>query len=297
MRPRPGSAHAEAVARRLELLSAELAAVRGEGPPPGPDPEQIVRPREAQHTRVRPRPAAGAGGRIPAAPPEVSDEAPPIPVPGRHAARRRPGGLVLPVGQVALGPAQLSVVAVVALLGLALTTWWVLRSEPEPIAPVSSGPGLTTPAPASPSATAPTEVVVDVAGKVRRPGIAVLEPGARVVDAIKAAGGVRRGVDTSALNLARVLVDGEQILVGVTPPPGVAASAAADPEGAGGPLVNLNTASATDLERLPGVGPVTAEAIIAFRDEHGPFTAVDQLLDVSGIGEATLAEIAPHATI
>ena len=121
--------------------------------------------------------------------------------------------------------------------------------------------------------------------------------GARVVDALEAAGGARPGVDLSGLNLARVLVDGEQVVVGVPAPAGVAASALASPGAPGGPLVNLNTASQSELEALPEVGPVTAQAILAWRDQHGGFTAVDELLEVDGIGEKTMAELAPHVTL
>jgi competence protein ComEA len=136
-----------------------------------------------------------------------------------------------------------------------------------------------------------------VVGKVRRPGIAVLPPGARVVDAVEAAGGVRRGVDPATVNMARLLSDGEQVVVGG--PPGSPAGPPAPTSGpaAGGGLVNLNTADQAALETLPGVGPVTAAAILEWRAEHGAFTAVEELLEVSGIGDATLAEIAPHVTL
>jgi competence protein ComEA len=147
-------------------------------------------------------------------------------------------------------------------------------------------------------------VVVDVAGKVRRPGIATLPIGSRVVDALEAAGGVRHGVDLTTLNLARLLVDGEQIVVGVPPPGGVAAPAASAAGGVAGgaavggaPMVNINSATQVQLEELPGVGPVTAQAILQWRTDNGPFTAVDELLEVSGIGDATLAEIAPFVTL
>jgi competence protein ComEA len=178
----------------------------------------------------------------------------------------------------------------------------VLRGQAEAVDPTPAAPrALATPVPIggnpSASASGSGELVVDVAGKVRRPGIAVLEPGDRVIDAIRAAGGARRRADLSGLNLARLLVDGEQVVVGIPPPPGIAASAAGDPAAQAGALVNINTATATQLEELPGVGPVTAESIIAFRSEHGAFTDVEELLDVSGIGDATLAEIAPHVTI
>lgn len=140
-------------------------------------------------------------------------------------------------------------------------------------------------------------MTVDVAGKVRRPGIAVLDEGARVIDALEAAGGVRAGVDVAGLNLARVLVDGEQILVGVAPPAGVAATTVPTTGAPPAALVDLNTADGAQLETLPEVGPVTAASILAWRDTHGGFTSVDELLEVDGIGEATLAKIAPHVTV
>ncbi len=164
---------------------------------------------------------------------------------------------------------------------------------------------------ASVGATAPTSapggsVTVDVAGRVRRPGVVVLGAGSRVVDALEAAGGARRGVGLRALNLARVLVDGEQVLVG-PPPAGEPAAAAVgavpgtSPSQTGAPdavaPVSLNTADQVTLETLPQVGPVTAQAILAWREQHGAFTAIEELLEVDGIGDATLAQIAPHATL
>ena len=143
-------------------------------------------------------------------------------------------------------------------------------------------------------------VIIDVAGKVRRPGIATLPLGSRVVDALEAAGGARRNVNLTSLNLARLLIDGEQIVIGVPPPGGVAAPAASAPGAVGGaasPLVNLNSATQAELETLPGVGPVTAAAILQWRTDYGTFTSVDELLEVSGIGDATLAEMAPFVTI
>ena len=162
---------------------------------------------------------------------------------------------------------------------------------------------------ASTGASAATDggsVTVDVAGRVRRPGVVVLASGSRVVDALEAAGGARRGVGLGALNLARVLVDGEQVLVG-PPPRGVPAAAAlpgtttatvpgATASSTGPATVSLNTADQATLETLPQVGPVTAQAILAWREQHGAFSAVEELLEVDGIGPATLAQIAPHAT-
>ncbi len=273
------------MARRLELLSAELAGVRGDPP---------VQPREPPHDQEHPPP-------------------PLVPEPGRHAARR--GGaserwLPEPVrGRVGLGAPQLAVVAVLVALGLAATTWWVVRADPDPVAPVApaaaptealaSPAGDPSPAAGEAGGAAEGSVTVDVAGKVRRPGIAVLDSGARVVDAIKASGGVRPGVDLGDLNLARVLVDGEQVMVGVAAPaavpPGASAPAPA-PSGAA-TLVNINTADLTLLETLPEVGPVTAQAIVSWRDSNGGFTAVEELLEVDGIGEATLASMAPFVTV
>jgi competence protein ComEA len=148
------------------------------------------------------------------------------------------------------------------------------------------------------------EIVVDVVGRVRKPGIAVLAAGSRVVDAVKAAGGLRPGTRPDGLNLARPLVDGEQIVVGraavpLASPTTVPGAGGASGAASGAPtaLVNLNTADEAALDTLPGVGPVTAAAILEWRAQHGGFTAVEELLEVSGIGEATLAEIAPHVTV
>jgi competence protein ComEA len=213
-------------------------------------------------------------------------------------------------GRVRLTAGHLSVVALLVAAAFAVTAWWVVRAEGAatvvPAAtwsdadPASSaaGPLVTPAAEAVPATeTEPAVVVVDVAGKVRLPGIATLPLGSRVVDAIEAAGGVRRGVDLTSLNLARVLVDGEQIVVGLPQPAGVAAPAASAPGGTTGPMVNINVASQSELEELPGVGPVTAAAILQWRTDNGPFTAVDELLEVSGIGDATLAEIDPFVTL
>ncbi len=213
-------------------------------------------------------------------------------------------------GRVRLTSAQLALLALAVVAGVALAGWWTLRSSTgEPIAPaaVPASPsvvaGLQTaaadPTPGSTpgAATGGSTVVVDVAGAVRRPGIVVLDSGSRVVDALAAAGGPRRGVDLGSLNQARLLLDGEQILVGAraTTAPGVAASAPA----VGGPpsLVNINSATGEQLEELPGVGPVTATAIIDWRTTNGGFTSIEELLEVDGIGDATLADLAPHVTL
>jgi competence protein ComEA len=144
-------------------------------------------------------------------------------------------------------------------------------------------PGVPSQVAGDPSGT----VVVDVTGRVRRPGLVTLPGGSRVADAIRAAGGVRPGTDLSTLNLARKLIDGEQIAVGV---PGMAAPGPGAPPGQTNP-VDLNTATATDLDALPGVGPVLAQRIVDWRAAHGGFTSVQQLRQVSGIGDSKFAEL------
>jgi competence protein ComEA len=130
------------------------------------------------------------------------------------------------------------------------------------------------------------QIVVDVAGKVRRPGLVRLPEGARVDDALRAAGGVVPGADTLTLNRARKLMDGEQLVVGLEPAPGAGGGSAT----AGGRL-NLNLATVEDFDGLPGIGPVLAQRIVDWRTEHGRFASVDQLREVSGIGEAKYASL------
>jgi competence protein ComEA len=151
---------------------------------------------------------------------------------------------------------------------------------PEPATPV-----------AHPSARA-EQVVAAVAGKVRRPGLVTLASGSRVADAIAAAGGLLPGTDVGYLNLARKVTDGELIVVGA-PPPGAQAGAGTGPGeiGAPGGKVNLNTATLQQLDGLPGVGPVLAQRILSFRDEHGAFRSVTDLRQVDGIGPARYEQL------
>ena len=137
---------------------------------------------------------------------------------------------------------------------------------------------------------------MDVVGRVRHPGLVRLPAGSRVDDAVRAAGGAVPGTDLSGLNLARVLVDGEQIAVGISPrvPP---ASGAGGPSSGGTGLINLNSATAEQLDVLPGIGPVLAQRILDWRTQHGRFTSVDQLRQVSGIGAAKYADIRALVTV
>lgn len=189
------------------------------------------------------------------------------------------------------GTGARAVVAGVALVGLVLgALWWLTRQAPPPVEatlPLVDATALTTPT----STTAPSEVVVHVAGAVLAPGVHRLPPGARVVDAVEASGGLAPDADASAVNLAALLVDGAQVYVprlGEAPPAVAAVGASA--ADASGP-VDLNTADAALLETLPGIGPATAAAIIDHRERHGPFASVEGLLEVRGIGEAKLAAL------
>lgn len=141
-------------------------------------------------------------------------------------------------------------------------------------------------------------VVVHVAGAVVRPGVHRLAAGARAIDAVDAAGGALAEADLGRLNLAALVEDGQQVYVprvGEERPsaPDAGAGSVADASGGGvaSQPVDLNTATVDELDELPGIGPSIAAAIASYRDEHGPFTSVDQLIDVRGIGEARLEEL------
>ena len=312
MRTRRALDQDAALSRRLAQLGDELSAHPGAvrpARPQAPPADLTSEPWWDDHTRLAaPRrqpapvaPVAPVGSSLPGLPRRGS--APP----GRHAAAR-------PRGPAGLGPAQLAAVAVVVAAGLAVTCWWLVRGSARPAPDLAAAPaaGLVSAGPAvapvddsggsgdrpAGGAAAPPTVTVDVAGKVRHPGIAVLDAGSRVVDALKAAGGARPGTDLTGLNLARVLVDGEQVVVGSAPPPGAAAQAVPSDSPSGPPaLVNLNTATEAELDTLPDVGPVTAASILQWRDQHGGFTSVDELLEVDGIGEVTLGKLAPYVTV
>lgn len=178
----------------------------------------------------------------------------------------------------------------------------------------ADGAGAAEPAGASASSV-PAELVVHVSGAVASPGVVRLPPGARVDDALRAAGGATGEAELASVNLARPVVDGEQIHVPVPgeEPPAVAAPApAADAPPAGdagagdgtagggeevGGLIDLNTASVAELDELPGVGPAIAQRIVDHREQNGPFESVDQLEEVSGIGPATLEKMRDRATV
>ncbi|MFD9035934.1 helix-hairpin-helix domain-containing protein [Streptomyces sp. NPDC059567] len=200
--------------------------------------------------------------------------------------------------------AALAVVLVVA-AGFAGRYFWAGRPEavraPEVVRaaplPESGASALVSAEPTAGAPPPPPAVVVDVSGKVRQPGVLTLPGGSRVADALRAAGGVKPGTDVTGLNRARVLIDGEQVVVGLpTVPnaagPGVGAGGGGAAGVRAGPL-SLNSATVEQLDTLPGVGPVLAQHIVDHRLEHGGFRSVAELREVTGIGERRFAELAP----
>lgn len=208
-------------------------------------------------------------------------------------------------------------VAAAAVVVALITGWYVLsgRSHSSTLAPTfqpalpsavatrsGAAAAISGAATAVSGATTPTVsqvLVVDVVGKVLHPGVYRLPDGARIDDALRAAGGALRGVDLTPLNLAQKLTDGAQVAVGVAgAPAGVAGSASTDSSGTSGSTpVNLNTATVDQLDTLPGVGPVLAQRIVDWRTAHGRFDSVDQLNQVSGIGDAKFADLKSLVTV
>ncbi|WP_198664257.1 helix-hairpin-helix domain-containing protein [Jiangella endophytica] len=233
-------------------------------------------------------------------------------------------------GRLGLERIQLAVIVLVVLIGAIGAAVLFLRARPEvvPIEPelVATGtpvagttPPADTPDPTAPSAEAPADgappnqpgapatgtaapIIVHVAGLVARPGVVELPSGSRVVDAIDAAGGATPDADLTPINLARVLADGEQVLVTADPPPAAppaqpAPPAGDPPEATSSRPVSLNSATAAELESLPGIGPTLAGRILDWREQNGRFTSIDELREVSGIGEQRFAELEPLVTL
>jgi len=217
----------------------------------------------------------------------------------------------------------------VGLLVAAVLAWWLLRPAPPPVEatlPLAEGAAgtLATDAGAEGAATASTSappsstippLVVQAAGAVRSPGLYRLDAGARVDDLIRAAGGLTERADRDRINLAAPLADGQRVWLpvrGQEEVPDVVTEGGAGGGGGGGGTgaespsggdggaagpIDLNRADEAALDALPGVGPATAQAILTYRTESGPFRSVDDLLEVPGIGEAKLAQIRPLVTV
>ncbi len=216
------------------------------------------------------------------------------------------------------GRAGAIALAAIAATAVLVAIFTLMRDQPAPVRsaklpPVDAVASASRRPGPSPTAKPDQPVVVSVVGLVHTPGLVTLAPGARIADALKAAGGTTDGADTLGLNMARQVDDGEQIVVGIAPvkgqPPVLGSSVSSGTAASGAPgtvshpdrpnkpahgaVVNLNTATVQQLDALPGVGPVTAAAIVAWRDANGKFTRVDQLAEVDGIGPGRLEKLRP----
>ena len=181
---------------------------------------------------------------------------------------------------------------------------WYWRSLPRPVRIEAAASGSDASHPGSASAgpaASPTpgpELVVDVAGWVRHPGVYRFHQGDRVIDAIQAAGGAKPGANLAAINEAALLQDAQQVLVARRGAgSGGAGGGGSGGAGTAGGKINLNTATLDQLETLPGIGEVIGQRIIDYREQHGPFHSVDDLLDVSGIGPSHLADVKDLVTV
>ncbi|MFC9791513.1 helix-hairpin-helix domain-containing protein [Streptomyces sp. NPDC127584] len=278
--------------------------------------------------------AEGPSPGEPGAPPGVVDRGTPPGARARWAAVLRDRTPVWVRTRVGLEPRALGALTVVLVVAAALAGGYYWAGRPEPVrapelvraAPVAAAPAVPvdSAAPVAPAASAASatrtgpgvvpgavpgaagggaRVIVDVGGKVRRPGVLTLPAGSRVADALRAAGGAEPGADLTTLNRARVLFDGEQVLVGL---PGVLGAPGAPVGGSGGVVgagpgggvgggpgvpLSLNAATVEQLDTLPGVGPVLARHIVDHRAEHGGFRSVGELREVNGIGERRFAEL------
>ncbi|MFC1429530.1 ComEA family DNA-binding protein [Streptacidiphilus sp. N1-3] len=250
---------------------------------------------------------------------EPGDLPPPLlpPLPALPSASARVRSLLPLAVQERLDLDRRAVVGLCVLLVLALgygvQHFWVGRPEPVAV-PVAETAGTATAGATAASVVSPEPtvggtgtapkaagaagatggVIVDVAGRVRRPGVRTLRPGARVQDALRAAGGALAGTDLTNLNLARIVNDGEEIIVGGTAaaaPGGPGAPGVPGVPAAAGSPLSLNTATADQLDALPGLGPVLVQRIIQYRDQHGGFRSVDDLRQISGFGERRLKDL------
>lgn len=279
-------------------------------PAPVPVPVREPEPVPVREPEPVPAPVSETAGEAPGGTPRVRRLV--------SAVRERlPLWVRLRCGMAPRTPVVLGLVLLAA-VGVAAFHFWSVRPQavraPEPVAdeaaasalppdPSRSGAPDPVPRPAAgepPDAGRSGQIVVDVSGKVRRPGVRRLPAGSRVADALDAAGGVRAGTDVTGLNRARLLMDGEQVVVGLPPGPPVSGAAGGGPAGTDGPggpgpsaPLSLNTATAEQLETLPGVGPVLAQHMIDYRAENNGFRSVDELRQVNGIGDRRFAELQP----
>ena len=235
----------------------------------------------------------------------MTDPTPPPTPAGRLVERWLPGGTrgVAAVRSWA-NRHRIAVVAAITVAVIMIVITTIMATQPQP---TEVPPPLPPAISAVPTATpTPTTLVISVVGKVANPGLVTLTNGARVADALRAAGGALPGTDDTALNLARRLTDGEQIYVGI-PVPTNANTGADAPAPPDTPLpatgkksgkaatpttkVNLNTATTDELQTLPGIGPAMAQRILTWRTQHGHFDSINQLREVGGIGDTRFAKL------
>jgi competence protein ComEA len=201
---------------------------------------------------------------------------------------------------------HVGVIGVLLILGLITAGWLLLRARPVAVASPGELVTMSTPVQSAPTASPTTGkratmLVVHVLGAVRHPGLVKLPENSRVQDAIDAAGGLTGRADPGELNLAQPLADGQQVVIGTAGDPtgevrdGRESGAGSSPSVTA--TLDLNHANQAQLEQLPGIGPVTAGAILAWRQQHGRFSRIEELQEVDGIGPKTYAQIAPHVRV
>lgn len=277
----PDPVLSDVVRQRLAALLAEVPARRALNEPVWADDDEVAS-----------GPLSNRAGPVGAARSENADDQARQEVPVMAARLGEAGRVVWDFSRSHLGA-----VALVVLTGCLWGGFNVLQARSTPVVPVATPSVVVAPTPSR--STAPT-VLVHVLGEVRRPGVVELPEGARVKDGIAAAGGLTDKAVPGELNLAAVVSDGSQLVIGSKRAPGseVRFGETSSPgTGSSGGKVSLNTATVTQLEDLPGVGPVTAQRIIAWREEHERFTRIEELQEVSGIGSKTFSEIAPYVRV
>lgn len=286
MKVAPDPVLSEVVRERLEALLVEVEPRRAL--PEVPAPPDVARHDPGDSARNRGRNAVGAAtvGSSGAGSAQ-------LPEPRRMLSGRRVGDRLERL--VEFGREHLMAIAVVMLVGGGWTIYSINQVHSVPVAMAAAPTVLASP---SPEVSEPVMVAIHVLGAVARPGVVELPEGSRVSDAIAACGGLVPGADPGQLNLAQILSDGEQVLIGDATQPGgeVRGQTAAGSQGGGG-KISLNTATLAQLDTLPGVGPVTAQKIIDWRSANGRFTRVEELQEVDGIGPKTLAQIIEYVRV
>ena len=263
------------------LISERLALVLAEQSPRRLRESRTASPAESAYLESVPEGGEDGGGRTT----ETLDELP-----------RHPG----------FGRLHVGVIGVLLVLGLLAAGWLLLRARPVAVASPGEVVTMSTPPQTAPTASPSTSqsaarLVVHVLGAVRDPGLVRLPESSRVQDAIDAAGGLTRGADPGQLNLAQLVADGQQVVVGTTDDPAGevrdGGQTGAESGGRATATLDLNRANQAQLEELPGIGPVIAQAILTWRQQHGRFSRIEELQEVDGIGPKTYAQIAPRVRV